>query len=97
MKILCPIFVAQEILEVRGNGQRVVHYEHVDGKKVFTKHNVEMRTGNGNMGTEMGTEDAGMDFFMDFRGASGGIRTRDPRLTKAEPHRARLPRRRLSS
>ena len=25
--------------------------------------------------------------------ASGGIRTRDPRLTKAEPHRARLPRR----
>ena len=26
-------------------------------------------------------------------GASGGIRTRDPRLTKAEPHRARLPRR----
>ena len=24
--------------------------------------------------------------------ASGGIRTRDPRLTKAEPHRARLPR-----
>jgi hypothetical protein len=25
-------------------------------------------------------------------GASGGIRTRDPLLTKEEPHRARLPR-----
>ena len=27
-----------------------------------------------------------------FSGASGGIWTRDPRLTKAEPHQARLPR-----
>ena len=44
-------------LEVRGRSNRVVHYEYVNGKRVFTKHTVK---GNGNsmgtMGTELGTE-----------------------------------------
>ena len=53
MKVLCPICGREGTLEVRGRSSRVVHYEYLDGKRVFTKHVVGTEAGN--MGTEFGT------------------------------------------
>ena len=96
MKIECPQCHRIGILEVRGRSNRVVHYEYVDGKRVFTKHLIK---GNGNssmgtMGTELRTEKARSGIlFGNVAGPTGiepatyGLRVRRSSLT--EP-RARL-------
>ena len=60
MKVECPQCRRMGILETRGNSQRIVHYEYVNGRRVFSKHLIK---GNGNtsmgtMGTVLGTEKA---------------------------------------
>jgi hypothetical protein len=90
MKIECPVCGREGTLEVRGNSQRIVHYEYVNGKRVFSKHTIVMGTVNGNMGTGMGTEKANMgcnyDSRLSLRWArssvrqSGGLLIRWPRV-----------------
>jgi hypothetical protein len=58
MKALCPVCNQIGILEERGNSQRIVHYQYVDGKRILNKHKVDMGTNGNNMGTGMGTEKA---------------------------------------
>ncbi len=69
MKVTCPSCGQIGVLEVRGQSQRVVHYEYVGGKRVFVKHRVVMGTVDGNMGTQMGTEKSNTAFF---NGINGG-------------------------
>ena len=65
MKIVCPICHVQGILEVRGQSQRVVHYQYVYGKRIFSRHKIVGTIGYsmGTMGTELGTEKTGNSIF----------------------------------
>ena len=58
-KILCPVCNVEGILEKRGNSERIIHYSWVNGKRIFSRHNVtdavnDVKT-NGNRNLEMGT------------------------------------------
>jgi len=55
MKMECPVCHRVGVVEQRGGSVRFVHYEYVDGKRIFTKHTVKGTDGN-RMGTAMGTE-----------------------------------------
>ena|SRR5271157_1181795 len=65
MKIECPQCHRIGTLETRGNSQRIVHYEYVNGKRVFKKHLIRGNgnSGMGTMGTELGTEKVDNDIF----------------------------------
>jgi len=36
-KFLCPVCNVQGILEVRGNSQRIIHYNWINGKRIFSR------------------------------------------------------------
>jgi hypothetical protein len=55
-KILCSVCGVVGVLEVRGNSQRVIHYQYVDGKRIFSRHKVGT-VGYRNMGT-VGTDNS---------------------------------------
>ena len=55
MKVLCPKCNVQGILEVRGQSQRIIHYQYVNGKRIFSRHKVMGTVGYSDMGT-VGTE-----------------------------------------
>jgi hypothetical protein len=57
MKIECPVCHVQGILEQRGNSQRVIHYQYVKGKRIFSRHKIMGTVGYSSMGT-VGTEKA---------------------------------------
>ena len=73
MKVLCPICNQVGILEQRGNSQRIVHYQYVDGKRILNKHKVNMGTNGNKMGTVMGTEKAKINIFKDFKAGPMGF------------------------
>lgn len=58
MKVKCPVCPTQGILETRGNSQRIIHYQYVDGKRIFSRHKVGTvgYSDMGTVGTELGTE-----------------------------------------
>ena len=72
LKILCSVCGREGILEVRGNSQRVVHYEWVNGRRVFTRHTVKV-DGNCSMGT-VGTDKYGNGIFSQNTRARSSVR-----------------------
>jgi hypothetical protein len=52
MKIKCTVCGNVGILEIRGNSQRIIHYQYVDDKRVLTKHLVSMGTNGNRVGTD---------------------------------------------
>ncbi len=51
MKVLCAVCGAVGVLEVRGSSQRVVHYQYVNGKRIFSRHKI-VGTSLGTVGTD---------------------------------------------
>jgi hypothetical protein len=76
LKVLCPVCDKQGILEQRGNSSRVVHYEWVGGRRVFTKHTVRVNGNSsmGTVGTGMGTDKYGMGVFNETKRARSSVR-----------------------
>jgi hypothetical protein len=68
MKVECPVCHREGVVEQRGNSVRFVHYEYIDGRRVFTRHTVKGT--DGNMGT-MGTEKTNTSVFTENRLAVG--------------------------
>ena len=56
MKATCSICGKIGVIEQRGKSVRLVHYEYLDGKRVFVKHTIGMGTDGNRMGTKVGTE-----------------------------------------
>ena len=63
MKAVCPICHRVGVVEQRGGSVRFVHYEYVDGKRIFTKHTIKNGNRMGTMGTALGTEKPNTSFF----------------------------------
>lgn len=52
MKALCKVCGNVGILEVRGQSQRIIHYQYVNGKRIFSRHKVMGTVSDiGTMGT----------------------------------------------
>ena len=90
MKIKC-VCGAEGFLQERGHSFRVQHYRGFKNRKrVYEYH--PLPSGYFQLMEVNDGSKKPLSEPICRNGASGGIRTRDPRLTKAEPHRARLPR-----
>jgi hypothetical protein len=48
---MCSVCGSVGVLEVRGSSQRVIHYQYVNGKRIFSRHKIESTVGNSGMGT----------------------------------------------
>ena len=69
MKVVCPVCNQFGILEERGNSQRIIHYQYLDGKRILTKHKVSV----GTSGNKMGTEKADPSSFSKFMAGPMGF------------------------
>jgi hypothetical protein len=76
LKVLCFVCGREGILEVRGNSSRVVHYEWVNCKRIFTRHTIKAdgNSSMGTMGTEVGTDKYGNGFFSQNTRARSSVR-----------------------
>ena len=72
LTVLCPVCGVEGILEQRGNSARVVHYEWVDDRRVFTRHTIKA-DGNSSMGT-VGTDKYGNGIFSQNTRARSSVR-----------------------
>ena len=93
MKVECPQCHRIGILENRVNSQRVIHYEYINGRRVFTKHLIK---GNGNssmgtMGTELGTENVDNDTLSENEVGRERFELSTFRLSAERSSQAELP------
>jgi hypothetical protein len=76
LKVVCSVCGREGILEVRGNSQRVVHYEWVSDRRVFTRHTIKAdgNSSMGTVGTGLGTDKYGNGFFSQNTRARSSVR-----------------------
>lgn len=90
MKVLCSCG-REGILEVRGGSSRVVHYEWVDGKRIFTRHRVVGNGGMGTVGTGLGTDKDGNGFFGGNKVDRWGFEPQTSALRMRRSYQTELP------
>jgi hypothetical protein len=93
LKVLCSVCGREGILEVRGNSQRVVHYEWVNGRRVFARHTIKAdgNSGMGTVGTGLGTEKVGMGVFSQNKVDRAGFEPATSALRRRRSYQTDLP------
>jgi len=84
MKVVCPVCGREGTLETIGNYRRVVHYEYVNGKRVFTRHKIGTNWNSLEQKNAFNSQNANSFLAVGLRRGARGPLNRKPSIGRAE-------------